>query len=130
MRLVYKNTHGLLEVMKTRQRMCKAADVCKRCPLSSYNNKLTYNNGEPLSCYEAIAKYPEEMEKLIVKWAEEHPIKTNGDNFLEKYPDASICEAGNCNPIVRVALSRPIEDDNCVEFPAEWWDTEYQESEA
>ena len=64
-----------VEVIKQKERMCEG--LCYDCPLSSRNN------GTLLVCKELIKNYPEEAEEIIMKWAKEHPIKTNRQVFME-----------------------------------------------
>ena len=73
-----------VEVIKAKERMHKAAKACARCPLGRTNN------GTGLFCDEFIKTYPEKAEELIMKWTKEHPIKTNGDHFLDEYPKAHV----------------------------------------
>ena len=68
------------EVIKQKQRMCNRAKDCGYCPLDDSNN------GFQLTCRELIEQRPEEAEKIIMKWAEEHP-KANVDRFNEIFPD-------------------------------------------
>ena len=40
------------------------------------------------------AEYPEEAVAIVEKWAAEHPQKTIFQDFLEKYPNASLTSYG------------------------------------
>ena len=63
-------------------RMCrKVASGCLYCPLSSSNN----NTG--VTCSVFIKKYPDKANEIILKWCEEHPIKTRQSEFLEMFPN-------------------------------------------
>ena len=64
------------EVMKNKNRMCDALR-CYDCLLSSDNN------GSGVACDTFANCHPEEAQEIIMKWAEEHPIKTNADKFKE-----------------------------------------------
>ena len=61
---------------------------CSRCPLSGENN------GTKLVCRYFEAEYPEKAVAIVEKWAAEHPQKTIFQDFLEKYPNASLTSYG------------------------------------
>lgn len=56
-------------------RMCKFYDDCNDCPLF-------------LKCGALIAEETDKGNEIILKWCEEHPIKTKQDKFLEMFPNA------------------------------------------
>lgn len=62
-------------VAKERERMCETSNGCKECPL--------YNLTEGNFCGTKILNHAEESERIIMKWASEHPIKTNRMKFEE-----------------------------------------------
>ena len=54
-------------------RMCRCyAGFCKECPL-----------GFAASCKNWVLAQSAEAEQIIMKWAAENPLKTNGDKFRE-----------------------------------------------
>ena len=56
-------------------RMCRHYEgFCKECPL-----------GFAASCRNWVIGQPEEAEEIILKWAEEHPVVTNGTKFEEVF---------------------------------------------
>ena len=56
-------------------RMCRRYDgFCKECPL-----------GFAASCRNWVIGQPEEAEEIIMKWAAEHPFKSNGTKFCEVF---------------------------------------------
>ena len=61
------------EVIRNKKRMCASCNNCEGCPISSDNN------GANITCNPFMMNYPQEAEEIILKWAEEHPIKTNAD---------------------------------------------------
>ena len=67
-----------------KERMCKEMDSCLGCKLYSRNNGLE------LTCDGMLKEYPTEAVAIVEKWSKEHPQKTLKDDFLEKYPNASI----------------------------------------
>lgn len=77
-----------VEVMKIKERICDYYDRtrCMECLLGKANN------GKRVGCPIFITKYPEEAQKIMMKWAEEHPVKTNRQVFIEamheKFGDA------------------------------------------
>ena len=64
------------EIMRIHKRMCQSYKVCAECCIYKIPN---------VSCKTYIYKYPEDAEKLLLKWAEEHPIKTNAEKFKEMF---------------------------------------------
>ena len=59
---------------------------CSDCPFSHKNN------GMELYCDGLEVLYPEQAIEIIEKWSQEHPQKTFLSDFLEKYPNAKLCE--------------------------------------
>lgn len=49
------------------------------------------------ACVDFLKSNPKEAEEIITKWAEEHPIKTRQDVFLELHPNAVLNEDGVLN---------------------------------
>ena len=77
------------EVMKQRERMCENVHGnCSRCDIGKLANE------KDLYCHNIMLDYYKESEKIIMDWAEEHPIKTNADKFKEVFgfiPDSEYC---------------------------------------
>ena len=63
-------------VLKERERMCDSFLGCMRCPLS----KGQIGN---MACRDRTFNNPEEAEKIIMQWAADHPLVTNGVKFEE-----------------------------------------------
>ena len=59
---------------------------CLVCPLGCFKN------GERVDCGELEVMHPERAIEIIEKWSQEHPRKTFLSDFLEKYPNAKLCE--------------------------------------
>ena len=117
------------EGMKQLGRMCNGH--CADCPLA-YSN-----NGTGFYCESFIKNYPETAEKLIIKWAEEHPVKTNRDVFIEaiqekfgdklnkNYLSAMLDEHG-CELFSGVDCIGTTSCKDCKLY--KFWDEEYKES--
>lgn len=78
-----------LKFFKERMRMCDyydgMDDECNTCPRVNKGCELsTYRD------YDYIKEYIADVEK----WSKDHPLRTRLQDFLEKYPDAHICESG------------------------------------
>lgn len=70
-----------MATIKDLTRMCKEAK-CKDCPLSG---------GNADDCW--VCTYPdsypdEDIDAIVDKWVEEHPVKTYMQDFFEKFPNA------------------------------------------
>ena len=82
-----------MEVMKNKKRMCESYEGCGLCDLGHRNN------GFDMVCSDMGLKHPQETEEIIMKWAEEHPAKTNADKFKEVFgfeTDLSGCAGIKC----------------------------------
>lgn len=66
-------------------RMCKAHAYCEGCPM------VDVWNG---ACDEVLIERTAECEAIIDKWCAEHPQKTYKQDFLEKFPRASLRDDG------------------------------------
>lgn len=83
------------EVMKQRERMCDffqtEEGLCRiNCPFSDKKS------GAYDDCNRWVMEHYEEAESIIMKWAEEHPIKTNADKFKEVFGDVKDFDFENC----------------------------------
>ena len=62
-------------------RLCSAQkNKCENCPMSADNN------GADKLCLTLVTKYPDKANEIILKWCEEHPIKTRQSELLKCYP--------------------------------------------
>lgn len=99
------------EAIKISRRICKSYEGwCEGCPF----DYLLDSNDK--TCWDALRDDSNEVEKVMKKWAVEHPVKTNRDKLIEvfgeiqKYDDE--CEH------------------HCVTVPCKscnWWHQEYVE---
>ena len=65
-------------IIKERERMCNAhGSSCDGCPLSRIRRK-----SETL-CTLFLIRNPAKAEEIIMQWAAEHPVVTNGAKFEE-----------------------------------------------
>lgn len=65
--------YSFVEVMNARTRMCESFKGCGGCPLSG------------MDCRNLCDRKPEQAQEIIMKWAKEHPLKTNADKFKEVF---------------------------------------------
>lgn len=73
-----------IKFIKEKTRMCKEYEYCTGCPLE----------GKHRSCFTRLQENPEESVSIVARWSEEHPQKTILEDFLEKYPKASLYSTG------------------------------------
>ena len=74
-------------------RMCKNVKNCEDCPLG------VNSNGTEISCGYLVREIPDKANEIILKWCEEHPIKTRQSKFLKMFPNAALVdEAVNICP--------------------------------
>lgn len=101
------------EVMKAKRRMCFGI-LCDYCPISSNNNSAG------IECGNFMMEHMEDAEEIIMKWAKEHPIKTNADKFKEVF-GYNIDHSTGCHKLEDC-------DGDCIkcEF-SNFWNQEYKE---
>ena len=108
----------VLKFMKERRRMCDYYSRCFECPRADEPNC----NIEEMSDEEL-----ENFVNFVEQWSKEHPQKTRFQDFMEKYPNAQICESGvpsaccaslgyckSCDPVgnnCEVCWNMPAEED-------------------
>lgn len=63
---------------------CHANTRCEDCPLNDFHCILEYADSDELT----------KINEIILKWREEHPVKTRQDEFLKMFPNAGIDENG------------------------------------
>ena len=76
----------------------------------------------------SVMRYSDVIE-FVEKWGKEHPIKTNGSEFLKTHPNTDVCGYKDNGKILFIRLdnSKPSNaDDNMIEVPAEWWNKEVE----
>lgn len=73
-------------VMRDFQRLCSERK-CGSCPVG---NKV-FKERESYCCV-WVKEHPEEAERIIMEWAKENPIKTNGMRFKEVFGDHVVWE--------------------------------------
>lgn len=67
-----------VKVVTEKSRMCESFKLCSKCPLRKEQ--------EPdIQCQTWVVDHPEETERIVMQWAAEHPLVTNGTKFLEVF---------------------------------------------
>lgn len=61
-------------VMAQAARMCNSHKLCASCPIKK--NCVT-------SCRVFMLEHPDRFEEIVLQWAAEHPLVTNGAKFEE-----------------------------------------------
>lgn len=77
-----KRMATIYDFLRFTREHCKYV-MCADCPLSSDNNKPR------ITCYDFMHQCTDEYNNYILKWIDEHPIKTYADDFFEHFPNAS-----------------------------------------
>ena len=67
------------KVMEQYDRMCNGSNNCYECPITKAHNKTFVN------CIHFMRKRGKAAEEIIMKWAAENPIMTNGKKFEEVF---------------------------------------------
>lgn len=68
------------DVAKAYKRLCDAFGTCADCPLSDLAEETA------CACASGVTQYyPEEAERIIMDWAKENPLITNGMKFREVF---------------------------------------------
>lgn len=99
--------------IKDLKRMCNNYLECEDCPMSMY------------LC--APEDLPDNADKIVDKWAAEHPAKTYAMDFFEKFPNASRMPNGR-TPNVCIKALYGIASFNCLMDTCEnCWNREMEE---
>lgn len=111
-----KRVATIYDYARLRNTFC--ADSCLKCPIA------IMNNGSGLFCHELITKDPEKASEAILKWCDEHPIKTYKDDFFEKFPKAhkSFGRPSSCRKMIYGNKCPRCRCSDC-------WNQPYEESE-
>lgn len=107
-----------LKFFRERMRMCDYYSRCFECPRADEPNC----NIEEMSDEEL-----KNFVNTVEQWSKEHPQRTRLQDFMEKYPNAQICESGlpsacckslgyckSCDPVgnnCEVCWNMPVEDE-------------------
>ena len=98
---------------------CSNVD-CGKCPITS----LCGNHMDNM-------KNAYELVEFVDKWANEHPIETNGSKFLKNYPKAVVYKYdSNDDGFVYLGLDCSksfVSGKNGTKFPITWWESEVDE---
>lgn len=107
-------------------RVCKNQKSCGTCPLNGRAN------GMNVACVTLIRCYPYKANEIILKWCEEHPIKTRQSEFLKMFPNArKVNNTGMlsiCPNIVDTTFSKSFcESRSCLDCYKNYWLAEVDE---
>lgn len=102
-------------------RMCNSVEFCNgECPMHSISRVASDRE----SCQKFLVEHTKKAEEIVTKWAEEHPIKTRQDVFLEMYPNAELDEDGVLKVCSCDIDKRIICCINCKNCRKEYWGEE------
>ena len=107
------------EFAKHYKRMCNTYHVCDDCPLHAEFFKGSISS--PGKCLMASTSNPETAERIINRWADEHPIVTNWMKFREVFGRDIRQSAG----VTRLAWISGITNDS-EKTVNEWLNAEYE----
>ena len=105
-------------------RLCGTVITCDNCPMCATRNGIN------LSCDDLLIKNPDKANEIIIKWCEEHPIKTRQDEFLKMFPNARTGTNGAigiCPLYANKNFSCKEIKINCKECRKEFWLAEVDE---
>ena len=70
-----------MATIKDLKRLCKSfEDICDGCPL--------HNEIDNVCLMLTLERLPNNVDEIVDKWVEEHPVKTYAMDFFEKFPNA------------------------------------------
>lgn len=98
-----KKQATIFDLARFMKKYCENPRGCEGCPLTERSTGF--------ACGDFIREHSEEANKIILKWCEEHPVKTRKDKFLEIYPNANVRDG-----VVRVC-PKDIESSRHCQFP-------------
>lgn len=106
-------------------RMCSKYAIldCQHCPLSQNNNRLG------CSCDDFMRAFTDKANEIILKWCEEHPVKTRQDEFLKMFPNARIIDGiiGICPRHFEIAYACKATKGTCHDCRKSYWLAEVEE---
>lgn len=75
-----------VKFFKEINRLCKAQEDCKDCPLIGH--ACDVNTATIMSCYniESVQK----MVQIVEQWAKDNPVKTRKSEFQKMFPNANM----------------------------------------
>lgn len=111
-------------------KMCKSHEDCAKCPIAKAAS----------ICHLCIAEQPDKANEIILKWCNEHPVKTRQDRFLKIFPNVrkdidGVIEIAPCviekgERITNGELCSVARGfDNCTKCRKEYWLAEVQDGE-
>lgn len=103
--------------IKDLKRMCKEHHCCIGCPLAHLEGCMLY-------------RLPINIDEIVNKWVDEHPVKTYAMDFFEKFPNAQRkATTGIPIPCISVIYSEFYDKDCPVGGCSECWNREMIEND-
>ncbi len=106
-------------------RLCGTVITCDNCPMCATRNGIN------LSCDDLLIKNPDKANEIILKWCEEHPIKTRQDKFLKMFPNAPLVDEviNICPNIIDIQYNVDCDEFSCEQCKKSYWLAEVDENE-
>lgn len=104
-------------------RLCGTVITCDNCPMCATRNGIN------LSCDDLLIKNPDKANEIILKWCEEHPIKTRQSRVLEMFPKARTCNGVIDICPISFGGECSVGNKCCSECKKEYWLAEVDENE-
>lgn len=103
--------------IKDLKRMCEEHHHCMGCPLAHLEGCMLY-------------RLPSNIDEIVNKWVDEHPVKTYAMDFFSKFPDAQRkATTGIPIPCIRVIYSEFYDKDCPVGGCSEYWNRGMKEDD-
>lgn len=102
--------------IKDLKRMCEEHHYCMGCPLAHLEGCMLY-------------RLPINIDEIVNKWVDEHPVKTYAMDFFEKFPDARRKVAGIPVPCIRMIYSECYNNECSVGGCSVCWNREMKEND-
>ena len=94
-------------------------EPCEDCPVSCLKN------GFDCACNVLRQEHTDEYNDILLKWIDEHPVKTFNDDFMEKFPKAMTMDNMGKTSVCKKTLY----GGDCILDCKKCWNQPYEESE-